>query len=295
MTNNRTGSLKIDHITVAGKEVESLMKTFRSMGIGSLYGGKHSTGLTEMAIVGLGDESYIELVSATDEANPGDIYWWKSFIQENAGICAWCIRSGNIEKDTKDIAETGLSTEGPKDFTRCRPDGTPVKWKLTFVDNQEREPGTIFPFLIEDQTVRSLRVPEEANLSAELLRVGRVMIGVRDADKVILQFMKLYQLQPPVIVNETEEVIEYHFEQTPMILGEPKTMSSPLGQRLSRFGECLYGVVLEVEDLEKAQQSFQGFNQKEFLGDHVVLWHEAASNSILKKMKLGIIEERSCK
>lgn len=293
MIEKKQKKIDLDHVTVAGKEVESLMNAFQSIGMDSLYGGKHSSGLTEMAIVRLGDGSYIELVSATKEAKSDDVYWWKPFIQGNAGICAWCLRSENIEMDTQIVAEAGLSTEGPKDFVRHRPDGKAVQWKLTFVDNLVREPGTIYPFLIEDHTDRNLRVPEKAKLSPELLRVGRIMIGVSKKDEVIRKLRDLYQIPKPILLKKTDEISEYHFEQTPIVIGVPKSKESPLGRRLSEYGECLYGMVLEVNDLKRAQQSFKGFNRKEMWGDDPVLWNEKSSDSPLKEMKLGIMGERS--
>jgi hypothetical protein len=55
--------LKVDHVTIAGRDLKQLQSQFAATGILSEYGGKHSNGLTEMAIASFADGSYLEFIA----------------------------------------------------------------------------------------------------------------------------------------------------------------------------------------------------------------------------------------
>jgi hypothetical protein len=78
---------KVDHITIAGKDLKQLQAQFARNGIHSEYGGKHTNGLTEMAIASFADGSYLELIAAQKPTGAAQHYWGK-FIDADAGPCA---------------------------------------------------------------------------------------------------------------------------------------------------------------------------------------------------------------
>ena len=80
----------IDHVTVAGKNVEAMQKALREAGIPSEYGGPHSNHATEMALTSFPDGSYLELIAAQKPTGAAEHYWGK-FIDANAGPCAWAV------------------------------------------------------------------------------------------------------------------------------------------------------------------------------------------------------------
>src|SRR5271165_5820242 len=55
--------LHIDHVTVAGKNVEAMRKALETAGIPTEYGGPHSNHATEMALASFPDGSYLELIA----------------------------------------------------------------------------------------------------------------------------------------------------------------------------------------------------------------------------------------
>ena len=63
----------IDHIVIAGRDLDALTDTYRSLGFNVVGGGKHPIG-SYNALIGLADGAYIELLSFY-EPSPNH-YWW---------------------------------------------------------------------------------------------------------------------------------------------------------------------------------------------------------------------------
>ena len=84
----------IDHVTVAGNNVEAMTKALsRLAGITAQYGGPHSNHATEMALASFPDGSYLELIAIQPKADP-------------AALADFCLRSqlaGNLVASTLDL------------------------------------------------------------------------------------------------------------------------------------------------------------------------------------------------
>ena len=63
---SHSADLHVDHVTIAGRDLKALRAEFASAGIRTDYGGKHTNGLTEMALASFADGSYLELIAAQD-------------------------------------------------------------------------------------------------------------------------------------------------------------------------------------------------------------------------------------
>src|ERR1035438_3221381 len=61
--------LKIDHVTAAGSSLKQLQANLSALGIETVYGGPHSNGATEMALVSFPDGSYLELMAPRANAD----------------------------------------------------------------------------------------------------------------------------------------------------------------------------------------------------------------------------------
>src|ERR1700687_3045854 len=83
--------LKIDHVTVAGKDLKAMQATLAALGIPSEYGGPHSNHATEMALTSFPDGSYLELIALQDKPDEKAVaaHYWSKQIQGNAGPAAW--------------------------------------------------------------------------------------------------------------------------------------------------------------------------------------------------------------
>ncbi|WP_394338428.1 VOC family protein [Halopenitus persicus] len=104
--------LRIDHVTIAGRDLEQLTAAFTAAGLPAEYGGTHSNGVTEMSIVGFRDGSYLELVSTVE---PGlESPWWDEPIRRNGGPCAWAPGSTTSRPQRRRFATAGSSSTVPR-------------------------------------------------------------------------------------------------------------------------------------------------------------------------------------
>src|ERR1019366_9840856 len=99
--------LKIDHVTIAGSSLNPLQANLSAAGIPAIYGGAHSNGTTEMALVSFPDGSCLELMALQANADPHliDQQPWAKFLRGNGGPCA---RGGR----GKDPAGGGQNLQG---------------------------------------------------------------------------------------------------------------------------------------------------------------------------------------
>ena len=61
--------IKIDHVTVAGSGLKQLQSALSAIGMPSVYGGAHTNGTTEMALVSFPDGSYLKLMGVQTNAD----------------------------------------------------------------------------------------------------------------------------------------------------------------------------------------------------------------------------------
>jgi hypothetical protein len=225
--------LQIDHVTVAGRDLDRLTDTFNDAGLPVEYGGRHSNGVTHMAIVGFRDGSYIELIS-TLESNT-ESPWWNVPIHEDGGPCAWAVDVDNIDAVSADLRDRRVRVDGPSGYERTREDGILVEWDLTYLG--EGDPGSTLPFLISDRTPRERRVQPTGNLaSSSVAGVDTVVLGVDDLDAGIEEFETAFDADAPTTSeSDTFDVETASFANLPVMLAEPRG-DGQFADRLSSFG-----------------------------------------------------------
>lgn len=232
-----SAELRVDHVTIAGRDLKDLRERFAAAGIRTEYGGKHTNGLTEMALASFADGSYLELMAAQDPKAGAPSHYWGKFIDGNAGPCAWAIASTDIDADAKLYG--GQITAGG----RKRPDGTELAWRTLSIGGGVQ--GTFFPFLIQDVTARELRaypsgkatMPEEGGVAA-------VYIAVRNLEGAIAQYRKLFHLPEPARSEDASLGANLAtFTGTPIVLAAPGGVW--IEQRLKTFGEAPCAFVLK--------------------------------------------------
>src|SRR6202142_3649274 len=110
----------IDHVTVAGKNLEAMEKALTQAGIPNQYGGAHSNHATEMALASFPDGSYLELIAIQPQADPAAVaaHTWSKFLEGDAGPCAWATRVSTIPANDKPLRNG-----------RKRPDGVQLEWE----------------------------------------------------------------------------------------------------------------------------------------------------------------------
>jgi catechol 2,3-dioxygenase-like lactoylglutathione lyase family enzyme len=242
--------LKVDHVTIAGRDLRALQEAFAAVGITSEFGGKHTNGMTEMAIASFPDQSYVELIAAQPGASVAKHYWGR-FIQQDAGVCAWAVSVKDIKAESGRLKQAGLDL-APSASGRLRPDGVALSWTSASVGPAPQ--GSFFPFLIEDITPRQLRVFPKGKASVqELDGIALVVVGVRDLEAAVAKWRKVFALGEPRRQDDAE--FNAHmawFPGTPVVLASPAGPQSGLTQRLEQFGETPFAIVLRAKRLPAA-------------------------------------------
>lgn len=225
--------MRIDHVTIAGSDLDRLCRAFAACGLEATYGGPHANGVTHMAAVGFRDGSYIELISFLHA--PGPSRFWPEMIAGDAGPCAWCVGVEDIRAESERLRALGISVEGPSAFERQRPDGQTVAWDLSFPG--EASPGSLLPFLIQDRTPRSLRItPSPTLVASPLGGIALILIGVRDLQAAIALLRRVWSWSAPQVQYDPYLRSEVAcFAGTPVALAQPS--DGELLRRLERWGD----------------------------------------------------------
>ena len=138
------------------RDLDQAVREYDVLGFTVTPGGEHTDGLTRNALIPFRDGSYIELVAFLDPEDPRENVWgWRAILPSGGGLIDYCAASDDLGGDARTLEERGLGVEGPTDGGRRLPDGTEIRWRVARI----RQDGWLLPFLIEDVTPRSLRVP----------------------------------------------------------------------------------------------------------------------------------------
>jgi catechol 2,3-dioxygenase-like lactoylglutathione lyase family enzyme len=234
--------VRIDHVTLAGPDLDAMRRRFAELGLATDYGGVHSNGVTHMALLGFDDGSYLELISTVRPAISSPL--WDKQIHHNAGPAAWAVRVDDLAREQWLLSEVGIGSRGPVPMTRARPDGGSLAWELLFPG--DAPPGATLPFAISDRTPRELRVkPSESVTGGDLAGVAQVVIGVRAIDSSAALFRRAYGWPYPLVSENCGLGARLAaFEPTPVVLAEPTAQSGWLAERLARYGESPAAFIL---------------------------------------------------
>jgi len=220
--------LRVDHVTIAGRDLKEMQAKFAAAGIRTEYGGKHTNGLTEMALASFADGSYLELIAAQDPKAGAPKHYWAKFIDENAGPCAWAIGVDDLDGKAKRLgAKTTASG-------RLRADGVELKWRSAVVGPEAQ--GTFFPFMIHDETDRALRAyPTGKPTMPEWRGVSEVYIAVKNLDEAVKRYRETFQLGEPKRAPMFGGA-SARFAGTPVVL--VSAQNGWIAERLDKFGEA---------------------------------------------------------
>jgi len=147
---------RLDHLVILVRDLDRASRGYEELGFAVTPGGEHADGLTRNALIPFEDGSYLELVAFLDPEDPRDNVWgWRAYLASGGGLIDYCAASDDLGADAGRLGESGIGVDGPTEGGRRLPDGTEIRWNVARV----RQEGRLLPFLIEDLTPRSLRVP----------------------------------------------------------------------------------------------------------------------------------------
>jgi len=180
----------IDHIAVVVPDLNTAMANYTALGFTVVPGGRHPIG-SHNALIGFEDGSYIELL-AFFEPNPG--HRWYQVLQKGGGLVDYCMVTDDLLGDIAAFRAAGIPLGDPSPLSRVRPDGYKLDWVMGFSDNDAQQ--GIVPFLIEDRTPRSERVPKQTQHANGV--TGIAAVTVIGSETVFKPLSQLFDTATPV-------------------------------------------------------------------------------------------------
>jgi catechol 2,3-dioxygenase-like lactoylglutathione lyase family enzyme len=279
-------TIKVDHASVCGSALKPLQDAFASVGLATNYGGPHGNGITEMALLGFDDGSYLELIAPR---KPGVIAGsnWEKALAADAGPCAWAIGSSDISADIARFKQVGIPIDGPEPGSRKRPDGQALAWVTASVGGAD---GAVLPFMIEDKTPHALRAQVSESVHGSVLTgIAVVVIGVKDLDANVALFRKAYGWGAPSIEEHKEFGAKLaYFSGTPVVLAVPLEGGNWLAQRIQKLGDAPVAYLFGASDFGAAGKKYGLAKGTSWFGRDVG-WFDAEK---LRGMRLGVVGAR---
>lgn len=172
----------IDHIVIVDQDLDVLTEQATSAGFTVTPGGEHAGGVTHNALIPFQDGSYIELIAFIEPDRRTSHRWWPR-LWKGGGLADFALLSDDLERDVAGIKDRGLPIPAPEAHGRLRPDGERLEWQSSLPQPVVGETG--MPFLIEDLTPRTLRVPHEPEQTTHpngVVGIAGVTLLVDDLD-----------------------------------------------------------------------------------------------------------------
>ena len=279
---SKTTTLEIDHVSVCGSNLDMLRQAFTDVGLTPYLGGPHGNGITQMAIIGFDDASYLELIAPVKPGVTTGSNWAK-YMSDDAATCAWAVGTNVLLQEVDRLKKAGISVMAPERGSRKRPDGMSIEWMTADVGNGT--PGSTLPFIIEDQTPRAWRVQTSPSVQgAPVGGIENVVLGVNNLDAAIALFRKAYGWSDPLVETQKDIGKLAYFPGEPVILAAPSG-GGWLSERLSKYGETPVAYLLATRDFSAATKKYKLGGTKTWFGQKVA-WFDAGK---LKGVRLGVI------
>jgi len=278
---NKTDVLEVDHTSICGSNLDTLRQMFTDVGLTPDFGGPHGNGITQMAAVGFDDGTYIDLIApvkagATSGSN------WAKFMSEDAVTCAWAVGTNVLLQEVDRLKKAGIAVTTPERGSRKRPDGMSVEWMTADVGSGS--PGSVMPFIIEDETPRAWRVQTSASVQgAPVAGVEDIVIAVSNLDASIATFRKAYGWSEPMTENQKDWGKMAYFPGEPVIL--VASSGGWTSDRIGKFGESPVAILLASKDFAAAVKKYKLSGTKTWFGQKVA-WFDTGK---LKGVRLGVI------
>lgn len=202
--------VRIDHMILAGSDLDAMEQTFVSLGFHVTGGGEHPKLGTRNRIILL-EDSYIELLSVADpeQASPALI----GYIAQGGGWIGYALQSSDIAAETESMRRRGVDARGPTPGSLVAPNGATRGWRVTTIGTGDIWQASFpIPFLIQHNATGEAHRLELAgagglaahpNGASHFISARQVCRDVRD---VAARYQKAYNLPGGVTRTEYEGV-----------------------------------------------------------------------------------------
>ena len=233
--------LGIDHIVIVVRDLEAALRSYERLSFTVVPGGRHPVG-THNVLISFADGSYIEIIAFYRE-NP-DHRWWKP-LQRGEGLVDFCMQTDDLAGDTAKLRGAGVEIDDPVPWSRARPDGYQLKWLLSLA----REPHRgVAPFLIQDETPRSERVPQRFDHKNGARGIGTVTVAADDLATVRRWYENVLGSDGEPVKREELKAEGVRFRVGPHIFDfvNPAADSSPLADWMKLRGPSPFSAALRI-------------------------------------------------
>ncbi|MBI2322054.1 MAG: VOC family protein [Chloroflexi bacterium] len=176
----------VDHLVVLARDLGAAVAAYERLGFTVTPGGEHPVG-THNALIPFVDGSYVELIAFKEPDRPHEHRWWP-FLATSGGLIDFALASDDLEGDLAAATARGLRFAA-EEGRRLRPDRQALAWRI----GRPSDPDAALPFLIQDVTPRSLRVPEGTARAHRngAAGVAEVYVAVEDLNAGVLAYAAL--------------------------------------------------------------------------------------------------------
>jgi hypothetical protein len=230
----------IDHLVIVVNDLDQAAKDYAELGFTVVPGGRHPVG-SHNALISLHDGAYLEIIAFYRDAV--DHRWWEP-LSQGERLVDFCFQTDDLRGDTKKLQSAGVAINDPVPWSRKRPDCYELKWLLSLATGSHRG---VAPFLIEDITPRSERVPQEFRQPNGVTGIERVTVAVRELGQIEKWYDALLGTQGTAVTAASLGAEGLSFPIGPHIFEflTPRDTTSPLIDWLRRFGPSPYSATLK--------------------------------------------------
>lgn len=234
---------QIDHIVILVRDLGRASADYAEAGFTVVPGGVHAGGATHNALVGFGDGVYLELIAFTEPDKEVPHRWWRR-LAKGEGFIDYALLSSDLDTETTAMRGRDVDVEEPVVGGRDRPDGEHVGWKNLHLTAAPARMA--LPFVIEDTTPRTLRVPGD-----DSARHANGATGVSSLTLIVTDLAAASRRLGAVLDQPGESTTHaegkaHTFAVGPhaLILLQPTETDSDAGKHLKTYGDCPYELTL---------------------------------------------------
>src|SRR5687768_5945992 len=229
----------IDHLVVVAKDLDLAAKDYEQLGFTVVPGGQHPVG-SHNVLISFQDGSYLEIIAFYRDAV--DHRWWGP-LSKGERLVDFCFQTDDLRGDTKKLKDAGAAINDPVPWSRKRPDGYELKWLLSLATGSHRG---VAPFLIEDVTPRTERIPQEFQHQNGVTGIAEITVAVGELGQIETWYSALLGS-----AGERFEAPEHGAEGVRFKAGPhglsflaPRAATSPLADWLRTYGPSPYSALL---------------------------------------------------
>ncbi len=148
LVSSAQGVADVDHLLWGVSDLdEGIAVIEEKTGVRAVIGGRHPGRGTRNALISLGERHYLEIL-APDPAQPNVQEGRVTVVRglDEPRLLTWAAGGRDVEETERSLRAAGYQSEGIRDGSRDKPDGTVLRWRNLTVLGHD---GDVVPFLIE--------------------------------------------------------------------------------------------------------------------------------------------------